>query len=144
MASLTDIAPSAKEVKVRGVNVSVTGVSIQGIALLLSRFPALKKVISGMDLKVTPEGLLSTVPEAVAAIIAAGTGHPGDADHEAIAAGLTLGEQVDMLEAIVEATLPGGVGPFVEKAAAFLEELNGDTAAGIKAQASSSRKRSKS
>ena len=57
--------------------------------------------------------------DAVAAIIAAGCGYPGDNTAETIAGSLSLDIQADFLAAILRLTLPNGVGPFVEKLTAL-------------------------
>jgi hypothetical protein len=53
--------------------------------------------------------------DAVAAIIAAGCGYPGDEKAEAVAGRLSIDAQADLLAAILRLTLPAGLGPFVEK-----------------------------
>jgi hypothetical protein len=59
--------------------------------------------------------LLSLGGDVVAAIIAAGTGAPGDEAAEWAADRLSVDEQADLLVAIIELTMPRGLGPFVEK-----------------------------
>jgi hypothetical protein len=115
MVSLIDIADVSEEIEVRGSLVSVTGITANGIAQLLSQFPELRKVISGRSDDMTAEKLMEAAPEAVAAAIAAGTGAPGDKAAEAKAAGLSLGDQVNLLDAIIRLTFPAGLGPFVEQ-----------------------------
>ena len=65
--------------------------------------------------EVALDDLLKLGGDVIAAIIAAGTGVPGDAQAEAAADNLTLEEQADLLGAIVELTMPRGLGPLVEK-----------------------------
>lgn len=113
MVGLVEIAAVTEKVTLAGAEVEVPGVSAAGIASLLSRFPALRKMMSGVE--VAAEDMLAAGPDALAAILAAGTGAPGDAEAEAAAAKLSLGDQADLLAAILRVTLPGGVGPFVEK-----------------------------
>jgi hypothetical protein len=57
--------------------------------------------------------------DAVAAIIAAGCGYPGDEQAEAVAGKLAIDAQADLIAAIVHLTLPAGLGPFVEKLTAL-------------------------
>lgn len=121
MTSLLDLAPST--VTVHGVR--VYGVSLEGIALLIGRFPELRTLISGGSLDVTFEQVLERAPAAVSAIIAAGTGNPGDAKHEEAAKRLGLEMQADFLEAIVKATMPAGFGPFVKRIEAWASKLGG-------------------
>jgi hypothetical protein len=113
MAGLLDIAPRVESVAVGGSAVDVYGVSASGIAALLSRFPELRMMMSGKDVGI--ERLMEMGGDVVAAIIAAGCGLPGNPDAEAIAARLGIEEQADLLSAVLRLTMPGGVGPFVDK-----------------------------
>jgi hypothetical protein len=122
MAGLLDIVPASASVDVGGVSVSVSGVSAKGIASLLGRFPEIKAALTGGE-GITAEKLISLTPDAVAAIIAAGCGFPGNAKHEAAAERLTIGAQIDFLSAIITATLPRGVGPLVDQVKALSGSL---------------------
>jgi hypothetical protein len=124
MVGLVDIAPGTETVGVLGAAVEVHGVSASGLALLLSRFPDLRKLMTGMEVD-TPQ-LLAIGGEAVAAIIAAGCGYPGDEKAEAVAAKLSLDSQADFLTAILRLTLPRGIGPFVGKLTALSGLLDVD------------------
>ena len=123
MASLLDIAPSHETVKVRGMDIAVTGVSAAGFAYLLGRFPDLRKMMTGMEVEV--DDLFTLAGSAVAPIIAAGTGMPANEEAEAMAATLSVHEQSDLLAAIMRQTFPQGVGPFVERLAGLAESLGG-------------------
>lgn len=113
MVGLVDIAPVTTAVTIRGQEVTVTGISARGIALLLARFPELRALMTGRE--VALDELLKLGGDVVAAIIAAGTGVPGDAQAEAAADNLTLEEQADLIAAIVELTMPRGLGPLVDR-----------------------------
>lgn len=113
MVGLVDIAPVTTAVTIRGQEVTVTGISARGIALLLARFPELRALVTGRE--VALDELLKLGGDVVAAIIAAGTGTPGDAQAEAAADNLTLEEQADLIAAIVELTMPRGLGPLVDR-----------------------------
>lgn len=141
MAGLLDIAPAVEAVEIRGNAVDVYGVSVKGIAYLLQRFPELRMMMSGKS--VDPEALLAVGGDAVAAIIAAGTGYPGDKQAEEIAGKLALDEQADLLAAIVKLTMPGGIGPFVQKLNGLGLVLSAEGEASGGAQATKSRKPSK-
>ncbi len=126
MASLLDIAPLGASVTVRGTAVNVTGVSAAGIASLLQRFPELREMMVGRE--VATERLMTMGADAVAAIIAAGTGLPGNPEAESVAASLAVEDQADLLAAILKITLPRGVGPLVEKLSAMASSLGGGAA----------------
>ena len=113
MVGLVDIAPITSSVVIRGQDITITGVSARGIAFLLARFPELRAVMTGRE--VALDDLLKLGGDVIAAIIAAGTGAPGNTQAEAAADNLTLEEQADLLAAIVELTMPRGLGPLVEK-----------------------------
>ena len=113
MVGLVDIAPITSSVTIRGQDITITGVSARGIASLLARFPALRALVTGRE--VALDELLKLGGDVIAAIIVAGTGTPGDTQAEAAADSLTLEEQADLLAAIVELTMPRGLGPLVEK-----------------------------
>ena len=117
MVGLIDIAPSIDSVDVQGSSVAVHGISAKGVAHLLGRFPELRKLMSGQE--VEAEQLMAMGGDAVAAIIAAGCGYPGDEKAEAIAGTLAIDAQANLLAAIVRLTLPGGLGPFVDKLTAL-------------------------
>jgi hypothetical protein len=141
MASLLDIAPLTETVSVRGQKVEVFGVSARGVALLLARFPDLRLMMTGRS--VDTDRLMALGGEAVAAIIAAGCGSPGDEAAEAVAERLSIEDQAELLSSVLRLTLPNGIGPFVEKLTALGAVMNGEGARSPKAQASKSPSRSK-
>ena len=113
MVGLVDIAPITSSVVIRGQDITITGVSARGIAFLLARFPELRALMTGREVGL--DALLRLSGDVIAAIIAAGTAALGDVDAEKAADNLTLEEQADLLGAIVELTMPRGLGPLVEK-----------------------------
>lgn len=117
MASLLDVAPLTIPVMVGGANGAVTltvsGLSAAHIAMLFHRFPDLRKLFSGMNADM--DALMNAAPDCLAAILAAGCGAAGDPANEQAAANLPAEAQADILAAILKLTLPGGLGPFVEK-----------------------------
>lgn len=120
MVGLLDIAPPTRTVDVGGASLSVTGVSAQGIAYLIGRFPEVRDMMGGgkdPDAKIefSPERIMSLVPDAIAAVIAAGCGYPNNEEAEKKAASLPAEYQLDLITAIVELTMPKGAGPFFEK-----------------------------
>lgn len=123
MPGLSDVARSFRVVSVKGTDVDVPGVSAEGIAYLFSRFPVLKELIGGKDVDLGVDALVKLAPDAVAALIACGTGAVADKKAEAVAAKLGAEDQLNLMDAIIKETMPGGVGPFVEKLSAMFEGL---------------------
>lgn len=134
MVGLIDIAPRTENTDVQGAPVAVHGISAKGVAYLLGRFPELRKLMSGQQ--VETDALMNIGGDAVAAIIAAGCGYPGDEQAEDVAGKLAIDAQADLLAAIMRLTLPAGLGPFVEKLTALGGIL--DAAPSDTVQASSS------
>ena len=133
MVGLIDIAPKIETVDVQGASVAVHGISAKGVAHLLGRFPELRMLMTGQDVGTTQ--LMAMGGDAVAAIISAGCGYPGDEKAEAVAGGLSIDAQADLLAAILRLTLPVSLGPFVEELTALGSVL--DAAPSATAQASS-------
>lgn len=134
MVSLVDIAPLARAVPVQGDTVSVRGVSALGVASLIMRFPELRALIAGKDTNVTVDRIMEVAPQAVASIIAAGCGAEGDPRAEEVASQLPVGEQLALLTAVLELTLPNGIGPFVKQVEGLLKAV-GLSESGTKARA---------
>ncbi|HDZ74372.1 MAG TPA: hypothetical protein ENH55_16735 [Aurantimonas coralicida] len=146
MVGLIDIAPAVETVPVGDKDVAVYGVSVHGIADLLRRFPELSKLFTGKLDK--PEHLIDLGPDIVVAIIAAGTGAPGDNAAEDVARRLGVEVQIAFLDAILRLTMPGGLGPFAERLARLgvlfgVEDDKPGAAPSGKKRASRSRKRLK-
>lgn len=124
MPGLLDIAPLTETVTVSGVAVEVYGISATGVALLMQRFPEIRALVSGREIDASPERLFELVPHAIASIIAAGCGLPGDQAAERIAGRLPVAEQLELMRAILRLTLPAGIAPFVEGLQELLGGLN--------------------
>lgn len=120
MPSLLDAVGTPQEVIVNGVSVPVHGCSIEGVAMLLRRFPefqALLLAAKDQEIKVSDiktEVLFDYGPKVVHAVIAALVGKPGDEAFEAAAAKVPLAKQVEILLKGKELTLPDGISPFVD------------------------------
>jgi hypothetical protein len=110
MPSLLDIAPpeiSAVEIDIRGTVLRVSGIAAIDWAVLYGRFPELRKLMIGEADESMPRLRFLA---AQSAVIAAGTGHPGDADIErASMAVLTFEERQTLFDEIVKLSLPGDV-----------------------------------
>lgn len=117
MPSLKDLLDHSKapteSVTVGDISISITGISVNGIAYLLNRFEELRMLLSGKTVDV--DRLLSMGGDIVGAIIAAGCGKTGIKDEEIAASNLPLELQSEFLAKIIKVTLPNGVAPFVER-----------------------------
>ncbi len=116
--SLKEMAPPTA--KIGGI--SVYGISLSGVVMLANRFPELARLFGGKsEEEIDIKTAIMRSPPIVAAFIAAGTGDAGDEDCEKVASLLNLEMQVDFVEAIIKATVPGGVGPFAERLTRYAE-----------------------
>jgi hypothetical protein len=116
MADLLDIAPSTAVdvVKIDGLRVTVRGVSVDTIAAIVARFPALKSLANGDGGDIVSR-LIAGCGAAVGPIIAAGCGHAGEEEYETRGAALLPEQQIKFLRAIFGLTFPNGIGSFVEE-----------------------------
>jgi hypothetical protein len=137
MASILDIAPLSENV----LGVPVYGVPAEGIAHLLATYPELRAMAAGREVKV--EALFAIGGNAVAQIIAAGTGHTNDEAVIAHVSKFNVEQQLEFLTAILRLTMPKGAGPFAERVVALLTSLNLVDAPSTTAPATTSPKRSK-
>ena len=126
MVSLVDVAPSTRTVPVGGVALPVPGISALGIAALLQQFPGLKDAFTGGTISVSLDAatLMKYGPDAVSAIIAAGCGSPGDPAAIKVAETLPAGDQMNLLAAIIDVTMPQGIASFMEALDSTIAKLN--------------------
>ena len=137
MVGLDRYRPAVEKVTIRGQEVEVVGVSAAGIAPAAGALPGPRRMFAGRDVGRRP---LAMGGDLVAAIIAAGTGDPGDRrrggggrlgiDEQAISSPPSAGDA------------PKGVGPFVEKLAALGAGLDAAGGSGT-GRDTTSRKRSR-
>lgn len=113
LASLADLAGVGRDVIVRGHTVTVTGVSARGLAVLFRRFPDLIGAVTGAGLSVS--ALAEMGPDVLAAVIAAGTGSPGDQTAEAVADRLAMSDQLALIEAIMTESFGGDPAGFMKR-----------------------------
>lgn len=113
MVGLLDIAQASEEVSVAGQTVAIYAVNARGIAILLKRFPELRMILTGKE--VDQVQLIEMFPDAIAAIVAAGLGEPGNKELEARVEKLGVGEQTAIIAAIWRQTFPNGLDPFMEE-----------------------------
>jgi hypothetical protein len=115
MTSLLDIAPVSVTADIRGAKHPVPGVQAEGIVYLLRRFPLIGAVLANRSMRdMTADVIMGMAPEVIDAVLATGMGHPDSPEHEKAMGNLALDEKLEVLEKIFEATMPRGVGPFVE------------------------------
>jgi len=126
MSSLLDLAPMVRVVSLRGKDIRFHGITAEGLVVLFTRFPELKKAIQAEG-TITAETLTKFGPPLLAAAIAYASEIDGESEMEEsalrkqrgklekAAAGLNIGEMLDVVRAVIEITFPGGVGPFVQE-----------------------------
>lgn len=115
MTSLLDIGPLTTKVTIRGTEIEVSGISAIGVFELLRDIPELRMLMAQKNMsEENAASLISQLPHAVGAIIAAATGHLGDKEHIAAALKLSAGEQVEFISAIVPLTFPKGLKSFLD------------------------------
>lgn len=121
MTSLIEAGALIRNVDIgHGKILSVTGISLDGVVLLLDRFPEFKELITpkrgdqDKAAEFTLENLVKMGPRIIGAVIAAGTNEPGSEKAENAAKSLPIGLQTRLVREIMDATFPGGLGPFVE------------------------------
>jgi hypothetical protein len=120
MAGLLSIAPLTETVEVRGVPTAVTGVTAQGIAQLLFRFPDLRKMWSTG--KWDTDQLLVMSDDILSAIIAAGVAGIDEVN----AANLALDEKAELLGAVIRVTMPRGPVPFMDTLTRLMGGVSGE------------------
>lgn len=117
MASLLDIGPLSRTVNIRGVDITVSGVSGLALFHLMDGYPEMQKIFTNSGVAVDPETLLRQAPGAVASVVVHATGGGSFSLEErtkceATFLTLALGEQLELLMPIWELTFPTGVASF--------------------------------
>lgn len=151
MADILDLAEIGATVPIVGRDgktreLDVPGLSAHGIVYLAKRFPEIGKRILNGEAEATAsvgfEDFLDLGLEFAVAFLAAGCGRAGNAQAEAVIAGLDITSQIAIFDAVVARTAPEGLRPFVERAEALLPSLGGVLEAARVASAQASAKRS--
>lgn len=114
-SSIFDIAPASETVSINGNDVKVVGVPLRIVVQIAKDAPELLALLMGGGLDAA--AFISKAPEMVELVIAAGFGEPDNAEVRKHAGALPLDTQVDLLTAILKATMGGGAGPFIVKLA---------------------------
>ena len=121
MASLLDIVPLTTTVSVNGTEITVRGVGIDAIACAMSASPDLAALMRpGGVILSDPASLLMAAPAALHGVIAEACGMAGDAAALEVVRTLPFHSQVDLVEAIIKLSFPGGVLPFVPRLTGLL------------------------
>lgn len=118
--TLADIAAMSEDVPVGNGFVTVHGISASDALQIFKRYPALAKMMGGFK----AADMIGAMPEAVAAIIAAGVRALGDEKQEADAARVPIEDQFNLVEAIGRLTFKSGFAPFVQRIIALASEAN--------------------
>lgn len=135
MTSLMDIVPLSEEVQLTGgKTITVGGVGADGIAYLLTQSPELREMMAERKLSIDADGIARLGPQMVAAVIACGSGFPGNKEAEKRASKLGALDQLKLINAVLRCTMPTGIDPFVEEVLALANQIGlgeaGDAALG--------------
>jgi hypothetical protein len=113
MSSLLDLGPLIEEVEIRGVKLTVRGLSFGDVFKLFSEIPNVQQLVA--DLGSPQSVMLNIAPEMFAKIIAMATGSPDDKAVEERAAALAAWEQVQIMSAVQRLSFREGFVPFVNQ-----------------------------
>jgi hypothetical protein len=113
MSSLLDIGPLTEQVEVRGVQLTIHGLSAANLFKLFSEFPNLQRALSQLSSETSV--MLDLAPDLFAKIIAIVTGSPNDKAAENKAKELGAADQMTILSAVQRLSFPQGFVPFVEE-----------------------------
>jgi len=127
---ILDLRRVTREAETSGGVVVVSAVSMAGIADLLVKHALVRKLFRGevTNADFTPETLLGFAPDFAVDCITLGVdGGPEVREH---VASLSVSDQLSLFEAVTSASMPEGIGPFVEKVTRLLRVASDN---GIKA-----------
>lgn len=119
MSSLLDLGPLTEEVEIRGVKLTVHGLTGAHVFKLFSEFPDMAPMLARLG---TPGAvMMDLAPDMLAKVIAIATGSPGDAAVEAKAKELGVADQMVILSAVQRLSFPQGFRPFVDQLTRLVE-----------------------
>lgn len=113
MSSLLDLGPLTEEVEIRGVKLTVRGLTASNLFKLFAEFPDMQQMLAQMG--TAGAVMMNLAPDLFAKVIAIATGSPGDAAIEARAKELAAADQMAILSTVQRLSFPQGFGPFVEQ-----------------------------
>ena len=113
MASLLDLGPLTEEVEIRGVKLTIQGLTAVHLFKLFAEFPNMGQAIS----QIGNQGakMLELAPDLIAKVIATATGSAGDKAVEDKARMMGAADQMLILSAVQRLSFPDGISPFVEQ-----------------------------
>jgi hypothetical protein len=117
MASLLDLGPLTEEVHIRGVKLTIHGLTALQLFKLFSEFPDMQKMIGQLG---NEAAMLSLAPELIGKVIAMVTGSGGSKEVEEKAKELGAADQLTILGAVQRLSFPQGFGPFVNQLAQLM------------------------
>lgn len=109
--TLADILGAHNFVETAFGRLDVFGVDFADLLTLLAKYPAIQA--EGTSMKIDAEVLLQVAPEAVPEIISMACGMPGR-DGQRAAKRLSPVDQMKVINAAIEKTMPEGAGPLAE------------------------------
>jgi hypothetical protein len=131
MVSLIDIGPAKTKVQIRGQEFEVVGLAAQNIAEILLQFPELRRMlVQGSVGKDVIESLMMRIPDAVELLVAAACGVDVSDEKQREEAlpkvkNFTLGEQYEVIEAMLGITFPRGINSFMAGIQGLFEQADG-------------------
>ena len=123
MANILDVAPVIRTVKThRYGDLEVTGLSIEGLVVLIKAHPQLLDLFKGDSLQLELQKILDLGLEVAASFMAAGLGHPGNLEVMTKCKMMNAEDVWTIGQAVMEESFPGGATNFFERMAETLGE----------------------
>lgn len=124
MVSLLDIAPSYRQIKIQGNDISVPGISLEALVALAKRYPQLVELVQAGNLSIEKEKLFDLGLDVVSSFLAAGLGYFNNPDAEARCRAFRPGESLELATAIIEESFPQGPKSFFEQVTSVLKSAD--------------------
>jgi hypothetical protein len=110
---ITDIAPGKGDVTIDEHTVEVRGLSLHTLASIVQAYPSVLAYLETGKVD-QPVELLTSIPDAAIAIMAAGVDRSDDQEVIGALRGWELSQQSDLLSGVIARTMRGSAGPFVQ------------------------------
>ena len=124
MNTLLDLGPLTEKVEIRGIEITVSGLTALDIFNLLVRFPEIRTLFDSKNSSWTAAEMMKSAPKAIYSALAICTG-ANTPEAEKVASMLPVAYQTKLLSAVLRLTFPQGVGPFAQE---FRQMIDGLTA----------------